>query len=221
MRDGGSHSRCVELRDTVEIADKATRCRLAKCPLADKGDPRCAGCTGPQTWRDESGRLKGGRITHRSCHNCPMNGKGLPVCAVGCAGPVDIISSDGESMVRLGGFDNPGKVIEERMSLDARLSRLSTADAADGIDMPKGAAEYALRLVRMFAALSRPQVLHIHGLLNGMSSAEAARAAGVTKQAGHTLCKRAAQRFPELITFFWAMRKHSHQRGCTPKRSRR
>lgn len=80
---------------------KTSRCRAARCPLADAGDPRCAQCAGPVEWTDSRGAKRG---RARSCHGCPMDGLGLPVCWAACPGPNDGFQTDGQSMVSLGGM---------------------------------------------------------------------------------------------------------------------
>lgn len=93
---------------TVCTDDKKVRCVLAGCPLARKGDGRCAACTGPVTWHDEYGKPCG---RPRSCHDCPMDGLGLPVCWACCPGPNEGFSTDGQSMVTTGGMEAPSEFI--------------------------------------------------------------------------------------------------------------
>ena len=188
----------------VTEAEKAERCALAKCPLAGQGDGRCADCTGPVTWKDGRGAWHG---RARSCTNCPMDGKGLPVCFAGCPGPNTGFQTDGQSMVTLGGMegqDGADAFIEGRMAYDARLARLPRADVVTGLPPETEAA--LLKLLRIFTAMTQQQVLTLHAMLNGDSSAAAARRRGVTKQAGAKQIQLMAERFPELAGFFAEMR---------------
>lgn len=122
---------------------KAARCAAVRCPLAGMGDERCAKCTGPVAWTDEGGRRVGmGGKRRRKCSSCPMDGLGLPVCWAGCDGPPDI-STDGESIVRLGamvGQEGEDKYIHARI---ARAPDLG-GDAYGG--MARGFVSALLRL---------------------------------------------------------------------------
>lgn len=98
-----------------EVTAKEERCRLAKCPLAGAGDPRCERCAGPVRWPDP----KDPTVLHgcaRACTSCAMNGLALPVCWAACPGPNENFGSDGEDKVTLGGMDDPDKYIGERIS---------------------------------------------------------------------------------------------------------
>lgn len=88
--------------------EKARRCKEAKCPLAGKRDTRCAGCTGPVVWTDGDGKVCG---RPRSCHNCPMDGLGLPVCWACCPGPNEGFATDGQSLVTTDGMEAPSEFI--------------------------------------------------------------------------------------------------------------
>lgn len=118
----------------ITAKEKARRCALAECPLAGRGDPRCADCTGPVAWT-ENGRRRGwdGHKTHRSCTSCPMDGKGLPVCWAGCDGPRPDTSRDGQPMVMLGGMPDAERYICGRTSTDALVSRIPSADDRRGV----------------------------------------------------------------------------------------
>lgn len=114
------------MADMASARAKAARCRLAGCPMAARaGDPLspCAACTGPVTWperlRDGSVRVQG---RARSCHGCPMDGRGLPVCWAACCGPNRGFATDGQSVVTLGGLGNPEAYVADfgRSWLSAR-----------------------------------------------------------------------------------------------------
>lgn len=98
-------------------AEKGRRCALAGCPLAGRGDARCAHCTGPVVWTDERGATRG---RARSCHECAMDGLGLPVCWCACPGPNADFQKDGQRMVTLGGMAD----------MDSFIGRYKAADEA-------------------------------------------------------------------------------------------
>lgn len=97
---------------------KQARCAASRCPLAGKGDIRCAQCTGPIVWRDADTGLRttSGRYAHRNCTDCPMNGLGLPVCWAGCDGPSLDFATDGQKMVTLGGMEDADSYISHNSS---------------------------------------------------------------------------------------------------------
>ena len=101
----------AERTGSSPVMPKAERCRLSGCPYASRvceKDSPCAECTGPVVWK--SVKPNGETEIHgrcRSCTGCPMNGKGLPVCWAACPGPNQDFTTDGESMVMLGGMENP------------------------------------------------------------------------------------------------------------------
>lgn len=182
---------------------KAQRCALAKCPLAGKGDERCAKCTGPVAWTDGRGRRTGrGGKTHLKCSSCPMDGLGLPVCWAGCDGPAEL-TSDGESLVRLGGMagqDGADAYIESRMAQEARLARLPRDGGVTRFPPQTEAA--LLELLRVFADMTPAQVLVLHAKLNGRETmVETARQRGITKQAVSKAVARLAMRHPRLAAF--------------------
>ena len=124
-----------------DIAEpKEARCRAAKCPLAEAGDARCALCTGPVAWTDGMGARRG---RARSCHGCPMDGLGLPVCWAACPGPNDGFQADGQSVVCLGAMDG-------QEGADAFVGRFA-ADAQERADGAFGSAErgFAAGLMRL------------------------------------------------------------------------
>ena len=181
-------------------AEKAERCALAKCPLAGQGDERCADCTGPVKWKDGRGAWHG---RARSCHGCPMDGKGLPVCFAGCPGPRTDFSTDGQSMVCLGamaGQEGADAFVSARMSYDARLVRLPRADYVTGLSPETETA--LLKLLRIFADMTERQVLVVHAMLNGKRQSGAARHGGISKQAVSKTVIKLMKRHPELAPFF-------------------
>ena len=181
-------------------AEKAERCALAKCPLAGQGDARCAGCTGPVAWTDAKGARRG---RARSCHGCPMDGLGLPVCWAACPGPRTDFQTDGQSMVCLGsmvGQDGADAFIESRTARDARLARLPRADFVTGLSPETETA--LLKLLRIFADMTEREVLTLHAMLNGENQSGAARRGGVSKQATSKAAIRLVARHPELAPFF-------------------
>ncbi len=91
---------------------------------------------------------------------------------------------------------------ETRTAYDARLARLLRADFVTGLT-PETA---LLTLLRIFAAMTQPQVLALHAMLNGDNGSAAARRIGVTKQAVSKQVQLIAERFPELAGFFAEMR---------------
>lgn len=140
-----------------DMDSKRMRCREAGCPLSDGNDPRCAICTGPVAWKDAKGNRQG---RARSCSGCPMDGMGLPVCWAACPGPNDGFSTDGMSMVTLGGMagqEGADAYLNARMAMEARLARDSEKDgggSASAGGKLKGFAAGLLRLdSRGFAAL--------------------------------------------------------------------
>lgn len=92
------------------LVDKAERCRLVKCPNAGSGDAKCENCTGPIHWTDHEGVEHG---MSQSCHGCPMNGLGVPVCFAGCKGPNPNFQTDGKSIVTIGSMEDPSGFIEK------------------------------------------------------------------------------------------------------------
>lgn len=198
-------------RDTE--AEKAERCALAKCPLAGQGDARCARCTGPVAWRDARG-VRHGRA--RSCHGCPMDGLGLPVCWAACPGPRTDFSADGQSVVCLGamaGQEGAAAFVEANTAYDARLARLPRADYVTGL--PPETETALLKLLRIFADMTERQVLLVHAMLNGKSQSGAARRGGVSKQAASMAVIRLMARHPELAPFFrWTSEAHRGDRGA-------
>ena len=131
--------------------EKTRRCALAKCPLAGKRDRRCAQCTGPVSWTDADGKRRGagadgGAATRRACHNCPMDGLGLPVCWAGCDGPRQDFTTDGQSMVTLGGMPDAERYIGARMSTEAILSRRTASASGGGRGILKFAASRLLTM---------------------------------------------------------------------------
>ena len=126
-------------------AEKVARCREAGCPLADAGDARCGQCTGPVAWKDARG-VRHGRA--RSCHGCPMDGLGLPVCWAACPGPNDGFQTDGQSMVLLGGMEGQegaDAFVWAREAYDARCARTSKASGR-GTSRARGFAAALMRL---------------------------------------------------------------------------
>ena len=97
------------------LVDKAERCRLVKCPNAGSGDPKCEHCTGPIHWTDHEGVEHG---MSQSCHGCPMNGLGVPVCFAGCKGPNPNFQTDGKSIVTIGSMEDPSGFIEKERLKD-------------------------------------------------------------------------------------------------------
>ena len=184
--------------DKVTGAEKEERCALAKCPLAGQGDARCAQCSGPVAWTDGRG-VRHGRA--RSCHGCPMDGLGLPVCWAACPGPNDGFQTDGQSMVCLGsmiGQEGADAFVERNAAHDAK-----PRPRADSVTkLPHETEKAMLRLVRIFAAMTQPQVLTLHAMLNGDTGSGAARRRGVTKQAVSRQVRLMSARFPELGAFF-------------------
>lgn len=114
----------------AESLAKAWRCKAAGCPLAGKRDRRCEACTGPVAWRDGSGRQCG---KARSCHDCPMDGLGLPVCWAACAGPGLEFSTDGQCMVTMGGMETPSEFLARNAaSIPVVRSGTCTASLTEG-----------------------------------------------------------------------------------------
>lgn len=189
-------------KNKVSTEEKARRCVLAECPLAGQGDERCAKCTGPLAWT-ENGRRRGayGTATHRSCHNCPMNGKGLPVCWCGCDGPRLDCSRDGQNMVLLGGMPDAEKFIGANEAIDAKLARLPSADFLTRLTPEAETA--VLELVRIFVGLTESEVLNIHAYLKAGSVTGAGKERGVSKQAVSASAARIVKRFPELRPFLF------------------
>ena len=189
----------------ISADEKAKRCALAKCPLAGKGDARCADCTGPWVWRDEHGRRQGvhgeyGRFNKR-CHSCPMNGKGLPVCWAGCEGPPEEFCTDGQSMVTTGGMPNESTYLEShRMkNMPQQASRPDTAT-----NLPSTVEDAVLILIRLFAEIPTGQVLAFHAMLNGGTQVRAAKRLGISKQAMNVRIARILMKRPQFAGFFRA-----------------
>ena len=139
----------------------------------------------------------------RSCHGCPMDGLGLPVCWAACPGPRTDFTTDGQSMVALGamvGQDGADAFIESRTARDARLARLPRTDFVTGL--PPETETALLKLLRIFADMTEREVLTLHAMLNGENQSGAARHRGVSKQAASKTVIRLAARHPELAPFF-------------------
>ena len=182
----------------LDAQTKAERCALAECPLAGMGDPRCDGCDGPVSWTDANGRRTGvGDKTHRRCTSCHMNGKGLPVCWAACDGPQTEETTDGQSLVFLGGMPTPDNFIERN------AMRWPTSPRGETVTMLSPETEEAvLRLIRILAAMTPADVLVLHALLNEPSESGAARRLGVSKQAVNQAGRRISAKMPELAPFF-------------------
>lgn len=105
---------------------KERRCVSAGCPLAGKGDRRCDNCTGPVVWIGDDGT---GRGRPRSCHSCPMNGLGLPVCWACCPGPNEGFGTDGQSLVTMGGMEAPAEYLERNANVAIRPQRPESVTA--------------------------------------------------------------------------------------------
>ena len=111
---------------------KSRKCIAAGCPLAKSKDARCEHCTGPVVWIGEDGT---GRGRPRSCHSCPMNGLGLPVCWAACPGPNEGFGTDGQSLVTTGGMEAPNEFIERyarRPNPKGRDERITATLSKDG-----------------------------------------------------------------------------------------
>ena len=105
-------------------------------------------------------------------------------------------------MVSLGGMPDPETYLMNNRARDAKPT-----PRPDGItNLPRETEAAMLRLVRIFASMTRAQVLALHAMLNGDSGAAAARRIGVTKQAVSKQIQLIAGRFPELAEFFAQMR---------------
>ena len=187
------------MADGITAEEKARRCALVKCPLAGHSDERCAKCTGPVAWKDADGRRCG---RARSCTSCPMDGLGLPVCWAACPGPNTDFTTDGQSMVTLGGMPDPDKYVDIYESYDSRLARLPSADFHTRLTPDAEAA--ARRLVGIFAGLTMEQLRVLHAMLNAGTGTGAALALGVTKQSVNQASNRIAEKFPALRPFLFA-----------------
>ena len=97
------------------LVEKDERCRLVKCPNAGSGNPKCEQCTGPIHWTDHNGVEHG---MSQSCHGCPMNGLGVPVCFAGCKGPNPLFNTDGKSIVTIGSMEDPSGFLEKERLKD-------------------------------------------------------------------------------------------------------
>lgn len=188
---------------------KEERCRLANCPNAGTGDARCGRCSGPVVWKDALGRRHGNA---RSCHGCPNDGLGLPVCWAACPGPNADFQTDGQSVVTLGALEDPDVFIQDkRLFHDAigdegdkmaeRLDGDGGGPAACATRLPPEAEEPLMRLLHVFASMKRNQLLVFHGMLNGLNLSEASAGAGFTKQNGHKVIVALLREFPELAKF--------------------
>lgn len=180
---------------------KARLCAQRKCPLAGRGDARCADCPGP----DEFTR-------RRSCTACRFNGKKHPICFV-CPGPNQDFITDGESMVTLGNMENPDSYIdafsdrtqaEKEPEVEQMVDEIdgTAISRTDGVTRLGTEAESAcLELLRMFASMTLVELKILHGMLNGMNTVQIAQRYGCTKQNVSKVWIITTKHFPALTLF--------------------
>ena len=171
-------------------------CKTAPCPHYNGGSgcEACAGCPGafPRDARP------------RSCHSCPWQGRGLPVC-ITCPGPADD-SNAGISYVHIDAAEAGMEMIERQ-----RIGGDGMADEAE-----RGAAtvtatlspevENALRVVLGdLSQLERTDRDVFFGIWNGRTLTEIADEAGISKQAVSVRVNRMCRRHPKLGAFVAAM----------------
>lgn len=180
---------------------KARLCAQRKCPLAGSGDPRCADCPGP----DEFTR-------RRSCTACRFNGKKHPICFV-CPGPTQDFITDGQSIVTIGGMENPDSYIDafkDRTTADMEPEVGRMVDEIDGTAISRTdgvtrlgteAESACLELLRMFASMTLIELKILHGKLNGMNTVQIAQRYGCTKQNVSKVWLQACKYIPALSRF--------------------
>lgn len=110
-------------------AAKEERCRLAACPAYGTGNAACAKCAGPVVWKDAHGHSHG---RPRSCHGCPMNGLGLPVCWHSCPGPNPNFQCDGKDIVTAGSLEDPEAFLAQH-ALDSDAADRNGESVIDAI----------------------------------------------------------------------------------------
>lgn len=182
--------------DETEGSAKAERCRLSGCPEYGKHNPKCSRCSGPVMWKDAIGCSHG---RTRSCHNCPNNGLGLPVCYAACPGPNSNYQCDGQDIVTLGSLDDEESFVSEHREdkFDIRSGGDSVIDAIqDEPDDPRHAydntitetlsneAETACKVIfSTLMSLDETNLRIFYYLYRDVNPANIAKKLGISKQA--------------------------------------
>lgn len=134
-----------------------------------------------------------------------MDGKKLPVCWAGCAGPNQNFASDGKCMETLGALhDTSGVEGVERFIIDKmdRTAYLEThGKRADHVSNASPEVEEAvLSILRDIADMDTANAVIFHSLLRGETMIEGAARCGFTKQAACTRIKNFCKTHPHFAS---------------------
>lgn len=172
--------------NAAQSVPKDERCRLANCPEYGSGNRKCRLCSGPVVWTDRRGIRHG---CARSCTSCRMDGLGLPVCWACCPGPNAEFTTDGQSMVTLGGMPDADRYLgvegmDEVADANDGVERIvAGVDGADAGDRSRGEDRGAILILAAsrFLAMGAPEWERFRAALPKGNGEEAAAVAGMPR----------------------------------------